>query len=211
MQIEYFGHACFRITTESGIKIVTDPYTKIGYELPKGLTADVVTVSHGHFDHNYVEGILGDFEVVSKLEKKVFGDVSIEGISTFHDLVDGKLRGKNTVYKITADGLTVCHLGDIGEPCNKERAKQIGKVDVLLIPIGGNYTIDAKTAWEYVRAIAPNTVIPMHFQAFGCAIDIAPEYDFLRGVSYVTHKNSYVPNIEKGETKIVFMTRKECL
>ncbi len=211
MQIEYFGHSCFLITDSSGVRILTDPYTGVGYELPKGISADIVTVSHGHFDHNYIKGVSGEVSVISAIGKTEEKGVVFEGISTAHDPVGGALRGKNTVYKITVDGMTVCHLGDIGEKCSVDIAERIGKVDVLLVPIGGNYTIDANAAWEYVRMIAPSVVIPMHFRPSDGTIDITDEREFLRGVPYVTCKEAYTPEKENGGTRVVFMLKKEKL
>ena len=210
MQIEYFGHSCFRLTTDSGIQILTDPYTAVGYEMPKGIHADIVTVSHEHFDHNHIAGVLGAFSVVRGTGATDCLGVKFEGISTFHDAACGALRGKNTVYKITADDMTICHLGDIGEPCNEALVQSLGKVDVLLVPVGGTYTIDEKGAWEYVRAIAPSTVIPMHYLPSDGRLDIADEQAFLDGISYLTCSEAYIPKRENN-LQVVFMRRKECV
>lgn len=209
MQIEYFGHSCFRITSENGISVVTDPYTGVGYELPKNLSADIVTVSHGHFDHNYVEGVQGYKTLLNQTGKYLVNGIEFEGILTYHDEQEGKLRGKNIVFKMTIDGKTVCHLGDLGEACSTETVEKIGKVDILLLPIGGTYTIDAKQAFEYVAKIKPKIVIPMHYKPLDGQLDITDAKPFLslfESVATTEKRGVYTP-IFTEETAIVYMER----
>lgn len=179
MKIKYLGHSCFQLETEKGVKIVTDPYTKVGYELEKGLKADIVTVSHGHFDHAHTEAVEAK-TVLSTAGRFVLEGVEIEGIESFHDPVQGRLRGKNIVYKLRADGMTACHLGDLGEPCSQEILDRLGKVDVLFLPVGGTYTIDAAQAKEYIEMIKPKIAIPMHYRPVDGTIDITEAEEFLR-------------------------------
>ena len=153
MKIEYFGHSCFRIQSESGVTIVTDPYTKVGYELPEGLKADIVCVSHGHFDHNYVEGISGNPAVVDGEGERIVCGIKIIGAHTWHDPKQGALRGKNVIYKMEIDGVSLCHFGDLGEGYSSEIAKILSGTDVWMIPIGGTYTIDAEQAKELKSVI----------------------------------------------------------
>ena len=210
MKIEYFGHSCFRITFKNGTKIVTDPYTGVGYELPSNLQADIVTVSHGHFDHNYLDGVQGVEKIISEIGTKEEKGILFEGIMTDHDPKNGTLRGKNTVFKITADGIKICHLGDLGEPYSPKLIEKIGKIDILLIPVGGNYTIDAKQALAYIRAINPAIAIPMHYRPQDGTIDIAEAETFLKLCDgYVTTKEKgvYEPTDFRSKTKIVFMER----
>lgn len=178
MKIRYLGHSCFELTSKKGVKIITDPYTRVGYELPSPLTADIITVSHAHFDHNYTQAI-SDGCIVSGLGVTEIDGVKIEGIESFHDEKKGMLRGKNIVYKITMDGIRVCHLGDLGEPCNPALVDKIGAVDVLLLPVGGTYTIDAIGAKAYADALQPKTVIPMHYKPSDGALDIDGIQTFL--------------------------------
>ena len=180
MQIEYLGHASFLITTENGIKIVTDPYQGVGYELPSDLQADIVTVSHGHFDHNYTAAVKGKPMLIDCVGKQRAGGIDFYGEHTFHDPKQGKLRGDNVVFSFTVDGIRSCHLGDLGEAYNEEIVKKIGSVDVLFIPIGGTYTIDAKQAKAYIEAIAPKIAIPMHYRPIDGCLDIASADGFLR-------------------------------
>ena len=178
MKIRYLGHSCFELTSKSGVKIITDPYTGVGYELPCPLVADIITVSHCHFDHNYTQAVSGGY-IVSDLGITEVNGVKIEGIASFHDDKNGALRGKNIVYKIIVDGMVVCHLGDLGEPCNPALVGKIGEVDVLLLPIGGTYTIDAIGAKAYVDALQPKMVIPMHYKPSDGALDIDGVQNFL--------------------------------
>ncbi len=171
MKIKYLGHSCFQLRSANGTAIVTDPYTKVGYELPKGLFADVVTVSHSHFDHNYTQAIQTDC-VISTAGRHQIKQFEIIGINSYHDPRGGALRGGNVIFKLQIDEVSVCHFGDLGEPVSKALLEKIGKVDVLLLPIGGTYTIDAAQAKEYVDFIAPKIVIPMHFKPVDGTIDI---------------------------------------
>lgn len=207
MKIRYLGHSCFECTDKNGRVLITDPYTKVGYELPKGLRADVVTVSHGHFDHNYFSAIQTE-KVITEGAPCTIKGVEIFGVDSFHDEKQGELRGKNVIFVFKMDGLTVCHLGDIGEKVSQSLVEKIGKVDVLLLPVGGTYTIDAFGAKEYADAIQPKIVIPMHYKPLDGRIDIADIQPFLR---LVKGEYSFVcggeTEINFGDTGIVYMER----
>ena len=136
MKIRYLGHSCFECTDGNGKVLITDPYTKVGYELPKDLRADVVTVSHGHFDHNYVTAVQTEKIVTDSTLCEIDG-IQIWGVDSFHDEKQGALRGRNIIFLFKMDGLTVCHLGDVGESVSPSLIETIGKVDVLLLPVGG--------------------------------------------------------------------------
>ncbi len=177
MRIEYFGHSCFRFT-EDRKSFLTDPFTRIGYELPR-VSADFVTVSHGHFDHNYLAGVSGMPKVIDRAGEFAAGGVKITGIDCAHDDKAGALRGGNIAFTYDFGGFTVCHLGDLGETFSEERASRFGHPDVLLIPVGGTYTIDAREAVRYIQAIGPKVVIPMHYRTERCTLDIAPLSDFI--------------------------------
>ncbi len=162
MRIKWLGHACFLITGENGIRIVTDPFDQtVGYPLPE-VEADIVTSSHDHFDHNHTEPIRGDFELVNKVGNFYVKDTAIKGVKTYHDEVMGAKRGDNIVYVMDIDGMKVCHLGDLGHVLDEDTLDRIGPVDVLLIPVGGTYTIDGEEAARVVDQIKPGLVIPMH-------------------------------------------------
>lgn len=172
MKIRYLGHACFEFTSQNGTKVITDPYTQVGYELPKGLAADLVTVSHGHFDHCYTQAVKTSY-ILCDAGKYSFQGVEICGISSFHDGSHGALRGNNVIFKMIVDGMTLCHMGDIGEACSEALANEIGLVDVLFIPVGGTYTVDAYGAKEYIHRLQPKVVVPMHYKPEDGALDIA--------------------------------------
>jgi len=164
MDIVYLGHSSFRLKGKVA-SLVTDPFDPkmVGLSFPK-VSADIVTVSHDHQDHNKTELIKDVKKIVAGPGEYEINGVSIIGIQSFHDDKKGKLRGKNTIYIIEMDGLRIAHLGDLGHKLSEKMVEQIGNVDILMIPVGGEYTIDTPTAVEIVRAIEPKLIIPMHFK-----------------------------------------------
>src|SRR3989344_6051851 len=164
MEITYVGHACFKIKGKEHT-LVIDPYDpkKTGYKLPK-LEADIVLSTHQHFDHNYIEGVTGYSLLIDGPGEYETKNTFIYGIPTYHDDKEGKDRGENTMYLIEIEGFTVLHAGDLGHDLSKETLEMIAGVDVLLIPVGGTYTIDAKTAVKVISSLEPGIVVPMHFQ-----------------------------------------------
>ena len=185
MEITYLGHSCFCIESKSGVKLITDPYTRVGYELPNGLTADIVLVSHGHFDHSYVEAISGKPMVISTADTLDVKGVTIKGCDTWHDPKQGTLRGKNVIFQFIVDGITFCHFGDLGEMDFEKVSQAAANADVWLIPIGGTYTIDAQQAKAYMDMLSPKLVIPMHYRPQDGKLDIAEIESFLRFFDYV--------------------------
>ena len=164
VEIRWLGHACFVITAGDGTRILTDPFDDtVGYDLP-AVPADIVTVSHGHFDHNNVGAVQGSWEVVDSPGDRSFGGVRIRGVKTCHDTKGGALRGHNIMFIIETDDITICHAGDLGHVPSDETVKSIGRVHVLMIPVGGTYTLDAKGAQEAVAKLDPRIVIPMHYK-----------------------------------------------
>ena len=179
MKIKYLGHSSFLLTESTGTSIICDPYDdSVGYIMPE-LNADAVTVSHHHYDHDCVSKVKGNPVVLDKETGYTIGGVEIASIKSYHDECRGKKRGENIIFKFKMDGLDVCHLGDLGEDCSSDLIEMILPVNVLLIPVGGNYTIDSKMAKEYVDRLMPDIVIPMHYRAKGCKLDIDKVDDFL--------------------------------
>ena len=163
MEITWLGQSCFRIKTTHGI-VITDPCSpETGYPLGK-ITARIVTVSHAHKDHNYTQGVGGEFKIIYRPGEYEISDILIFGVATFHDAEAGKLRGKNVVYRIETDDLSVCHLGDLGHALSAAQVEQLDNCDVLLIPVGGGSTINATEAAAIVRQLAPKVAIPMHYK-----------------------------------------------
>jgi len=171
MKVKWLGHACFLLTSDSGVRILTDPYTPGAFGLgygPPAETADIVTVSHEHADHNNTAAVKGKPEVVRGAGVHKVKGVEIKGVSTSHDEASGSQRGPNVVFCFTLDGVRVCHLGDLGHDLAPGLLAEIGPVDVLMIPVGGTFTIDANAASRVADRIAPKVVIPMHFQNERC-------------------------------------------
>ena len=215
MKIVYLGHSCFLLQSNAGKTLLTDPYTGVGYELPSGLSADVVTISHQHFDHNYLDAVRAG-EVFANAGRYEASGFLIEGKECYHDEKQGKLRGKNVLFKITVDGLTVCHLGDVGEAMSEELLEKIGRVDILLLPVGGKYTIDAATAKAYVSTIQPKIVIPMHYLPQDGSLDIQTETAFLSGYDVEIPEKAWEITVGKEEIeesekqpRVIFLRRKE--
>lgn len=177
MKIRYLGHSCFELTESTGTKIVTDPYGAVGFRMPS-VAADAVTVSHDHFDHNNISAVKGKPVVFNKEGTYEIGGVDVIAIKSYHDGENGEKRGDNLIFKFRMDGLEICHLGDLGEECSSALIEMLLPVHVLLIPVGGNYTIDAEQAKEYVDRIMPAIVIPMHYKTKGSALDIAKVDEF---------------------------------
>ena len=181
MKIKWLGHASFLITSEGGLKIITDPY-HTGGDINYGEiqeSADIVTVSHEHADHDNVAAVKGNPEVV-KDSRKVKG-IDFRGIPSYHDEAKGKQRGPNTIFCFTVDGIRLCHLGDLGHRLDDKQIKEIGEVDILLIPVGGVFTIDAKVAGEVCDKLKPKVVIPIHYRTPKCGYPIAGVDSFLKG------------------------------
>jgi len=164
MKIKWLGHSCFLLTSQSGIRVVTDPFNeKVGYRLPE-VEADVVTTSHGHGDHNHTAVIRGSFVHISQPGRYLERGIEISGTAVFHDEDNGEKRGKNTIFKFRIDGINICHCGDLGHLLTSAMVEELGAIDVLLIPVGGVYTVDAAAASEVVRQLKPGISIPMHFK-----------------------------------------------
>jgi L-ascorbate metabolism protein UlaG (beta-lactamase superfamily) len=173
------GHSCFRIKGSQAV-VITDPFPPdLGYSLGKP-TANIVTVSHQHPSHSYVQGIGGDPRIVQSPGEYEISGVLIIGVATFHDAEGGKKRGKNTVYLIEVDGILICHLGDLGHVLTAEQVEEIGDVDVLLLPVGGVSTIDAALAAEVIRQLEPKIAVPMHYKTPLISRELEPVERFLK-------------------------------
>lgn len=210
MKIEYFGHSCFRLTTKSGLRILTDPFTNVGYELPPDLSADVVLCSHKHFDHDYVQGVQAE-RVIDKTGEYDVKGVKITGYLSYHDEVRGAKRGENILFVVEADGLRICHAGDFGEESVSAYKEKLGKLDLLFLPVGGTYTIDGGKAKEVVEELSPKKVIPMHFKTAESTIDIAGAGGFLSLFPEEEKSDVFqgVWEYDFGTKKIIRMERKK--
>lgn len=199
--IKFLGHACFLITTSEGVCILTDPYEpggfggQIGYE-PITDPVDVALVSHEHADHNYVEGLPGTPQILRD-SGSVCG-LEFRAIASYHDSSGGQERGSNRIFVWEADGLRFCHLGDLGELLSPEQVSAIGPVDILFVPVGGTFTLDAEGAREVIATLQPRVAIPMHFQTSKVNLPIAPVSQFLRGQANLQEVWSSVWNLDKA-------------
>lgn len=163
MEITYIGHSCFKIKGKE-LTVVIDPYDpKIGYKLPK-LECDVLIVTHDHSDHNNIAGVSNYRLLIDTPGEYETGGVFIHGIAVYHDNKQGSERGENIIYMIEIDGMTLLHLGDLGHDLSKETLEKLPDIDVLMIPVGNKYTIDAETAAEVISEIEPGYVLPMHYK-----------------------------------------------
>ena len=186
MDITWLGHSCFRIKGKQSV-IITDPFPPdLGYSLGEP-TAQIVTVSHQHPSHSYLGGVDGEPRLVTGPGEYEIGGVLIIGITTFHDEERGKKRGKNTIYLMEVDGVSVCHLGDLGHVLTAEQVEEIGDVDVLLLPVGGVSTINAEMAAEVIRQLEPKVVIPMHYKTPAISRELQPVEKFLKemGIEHI--------------------------
>ncbi|MGB9792852.1 MAG: MBL fold metallo-hydrolase [Thermacetogeniaceae bacterium] len=179
MGIRWLGHACF-LCEGSGVRLLTDPFSKeVGYKLPQE-AVDVVTVSHDHYDHNAVDLLPGSPQVIREAGEHEAKGIKVRGFEVYHDEVKGAKRGKNIVFTWEMDGVRLCHLGDLGHVLDQQTVAAIGDVDILMIPVGGVYTIDAAAAHKVVDQLKPRLVLPMHYKTPSLKFELAPVDDFTR-------------------------------
>ena len=184
MIIQYYGHSCFKLTTKPAgrgngdVNVFFDPFDKtIGLRPPQG-SADLVLVSHQHHDHNNVEAIKGEPQVIDIPGEYSVKGINIIGLPTYHDDKNGAERGQNTAYILESEDMRVCHLGDLGTELTEKQYDTVSGVDILMIPVGGKYTIDGEKAAKIVKKIEPKIVIPIHFKTKGLTVDIGDEKEF---------------------------------
>jgi L-ascorbate metabolism protein UlaG (beta-lactamase superfamily) len=185
MKIKWYGHAAFKISTAEGIRIIIDPYESGSFSgtLSYGKIediADIVLTSHDHADHSYIKDISGKYNHVSKAGDYEIKNIKIKAIPCFHDSLGGKKGGSNLIFVITADDLNLVHMGDIGHGLDSELLKKIGKVDILLLPVGGFFTVDAAMAEKIMNDIKPSVTVPMHYKTAKCNFPITPVDDFTK-------------------------------
>ena len=211
MKIKWLGHACFLITSRDGMRIITDPYAVGGgiKYAPVTEAADVVTVSHDHGDHSNVSSVQGRPEVVKGSGAKTARGIQFRGIATYHDAARGQQRGSNTVFCFTVDDIRLCHLGDLGHKLDPGQVNEIGAVNMLFVPVGGFYTIDATVANQTIEQLKPRVVIPMHFRTPRCDYPIADVEDFLAGRKNVRRAEGseveFEPNSLPASTETVLL------
>ncbi|MFH1822373.1 MAG: MBL fold metallo-hydrolase [Patescibacteria group bacterium] len=183
MIISWLGQSCFKIQdkiSSDGITVVTDPFDKsIGLK-PPSFEADIVTVSHDHFDHNNIKSLRGNPYVVKGAGEYDIRGVLVEGVESYHDSKNGTEKGKNIMCRIEVDDISIVHLGDLGHILDNKQLERLAGADILLIPVGGVYTIDSKKAVEVVSQIEPRIVIPMHYKIKGLKVEIETVDKFIK-------------------------------
>ncbi len=219
MVITWYGHACFKIQTrpkrgEKEVTVFIDPFDKAtGLKPPQG-KADLVVVSHSHHDHNNDASLKGAPFVVDAPGEYALKGVNILGIDSFHDDKQGELRGRNTITILESEGMRICHLGDLGHLLEENQVEKIGDVDVLMVPVGGTYTLDAKLAKKVVKQIEPAIIIPMHYKLPGLKLKIADEREFIKLMGVNPGKKQEKLNLKKKdiegvENELILMKRKQ--
>lgn len=215
-KITWAGQSCFQISVtvskDNSSDIVIDPFEeKIGLKMPN-INADLLLVSHQHYDHNNAKGVKGSPFIIENPGEYEKSGVFVQGIDSFHDDVEGKERGKNTIYVIEAEDMRFCHLGDFGQKqLTDEQLDKIGHVDILMIPVGGTYTISSHEAVKVIGQIEPKIVIPMHYQLPKLKVELNSVDAFLKAMGKkdtppqdkLTIKASLLP--KEGETQIVLL------
>lgn len=199
MRIKWLGHSAFLITSEDGTRIITDPY-ETGHGLTYGSineTADIVTVSHDHGDHNNIAAVQGSPRVVRGTAEA--GGIKFKGIPTAHDDKGGSERGGNTILCFEVDGVSVGHMGDLGHRLSDAQLAEMGGIDVLLIPVGGHFTIDAGAASQVCDRLKPPVIIPMHYKNDGCHFPIAGVDEFIKGKGNVIRLDASEVEFKAGE------------
>src|SRR4030042_1179926 len=208
MEIVWLGHSCFRIRGKEA-SIVTDPFDKtLGYPMRKP-NASVVTVSHNHPQHSFVDGVAGSPRVVRRPGEYDISNVFINGIATFHDKEKGAQRGKNTVFFMEIDEVKVCHLGDLGHVPTSEQVEQMSGTDILMVPVGGVSTLDAAAAAETIGLLELKLVIPMHYKTEVVKMELEPLEHFIKQMGLkevVTQpKLSVTKSTLTPETKVLLL------
>ncbi|WP_294182231.1 MBL fold metallo-hydrolase [uncultured Clostridium sp.] len=194
MKIKWLGHSSFLLQDSMGRTFLTDPFDgTVGYKVFQD-KVDSITISHNHFDHNYTKNV----KYSHIIDKPGFFNpdgISIVGIPSYHDKVKGAKRGKNIIFVIEMDNYRICHLGDIGYVLSKDEIDKLGKIDVLMIPVGGNFTIDGKEAAILAKSINSHIIIPMHYKTSLLTFELDGLEKFLK----------YVKNAErvKSNTLVV--------
>ncbi|MDO5323752.1 MAG: MBL fold metallo-hydrolase [Clostridia bacterium] len=170
MKLKYYGHACFTLRFASGTTLAIDPFDESVTYAPCDAICDAALLSHDHFDHNHTQSLRGDFVTIRQAGHYEVRNVRVTAVHSFHDKKRGALRGNNLIFRIEGDGLTIVHLGDLGHMPDDKQLQAISGADVMLIPIGGTYTIDTPEAEELIRLAQPKHAVAMHFRT--------PDYDF---------------------------------
>ncbi len=205
MKIVWHGHSCFEVKND--FTVVMDPHDgkSIGIRTPVA-KADLVLISHDHFDHNSSRVLRGDFVIIRDPGARTEKKIKILGVPTFHDAEGGSKRGGNIIFKFEMEGVTFCHCGDLGHDLTAEQLKMLSPIDILFVPVGGVFTIDGKKARKLVESLKPRIAIPMHFRVGGLSLSIQTIDEFLEDlpesrILRVGNEVDFVPEELPSETE----------
>ncbi|MBC7230119.1 MAG: MBL fold metallo-hydrolase [Actinobacteria bacterium] len=199
VRVTWLGHAMFKLEDGAGNRLVTDPYGEgVGYSLPD-VEADLVLVSHDHFDHGNVALVKGSPAVIREPGEREVNGIRITGFPTYHDASGGRERGSNIVFRWEMQGLTFVHLGDLGHSLEPDLASRLRGADVLFVPVGGTFTIDDAQAASLVQELAPRVAVPMHYRNSGCSFPILTEEPFTARFSRVERAGKSPVFVAPGE------------
>jgi len=181
MKIIWHGHSCFEVSDK--VTVVIDPHDgkSLGIRTPS-VRADILLISHDHFDHNCSRIVKGDFVTMREPGKKELKGVKVQGLPAYHDDAEGTKRGKVTLFRFEIGGIRFCHCGDLGQDLSDQQVQALGKVDVLFVPVGGVFTLDGAGAQRLVDRLQPKVVVPMHFRIGGLSLSIQTVDGFLAGI-----------------------------
>jgi L-ascorbate metabolism protein UlaG (beta-lactamase superfamily) len=197
--IRWHGHSCFEISNTT--TIVTDPHDgkSIGIPTPT-VSADIILISHNHYDHNSVKTVEKEgTKIITDGRKRTIENIIIKGFQSHHDKSQGEKRGENIMYKFVVDDVSFAHLGDLGHTLDEKTAECFEQIDIIFIPVGGTYTIDAVDAWNVVQKIKPKIIIPMHYKFEGLSIPISTVDEFLEKSPFQILRVGNEIDIEKNE------------
>jgi L-ascorbate metabolism protein UlaG (beta-lactamase superfamily) len=213
MEISWLGHSCFMLRGKN-VTLITDPFSpQLGH--PQGeplklgkVNAPIVTISHNHPGHNFAEGVGGNPRVVRGPGEYEISDVLITGVASYHDNKRGAERGRNTIYIIHMDDLVICHLGDLGHTLQEEQLEEVADADVLLVPISGQYVLNAAQAAEVISQVEPRIVIPMHYHPSGETPDPLDKFCREMGIEAINSQSKLVitHSTLPAETQVVILS-----
>jgi L-ascorbate metabolism protein UlaG (beta-lactamase superfamily) len=191
MEIIWLGHASFLLKNSIGKRLLLDPFPNdIGYSTYED-KVDLIVMSHKHFDHCYISPANSETKLIDTIGYHKTDFCTIKGIQSYHDKQNGLKRGSNIIYIIDMDGFRICHLGDLGHTLDSETLSQIGKIDVLMIPVGGNFTIDGLEAANVATSINSKYIIPMHYKTPELTFELEGPEKFLTSIKNVKKIDSY--------------------
>ena len=185
MKLKYFAHACFSLSYADGTVLVTDPYDQSVTYPPCDIPCTAALVSHDHFDHNHTASLAGEFAVIRTAGAHSVNGLKITATPSFHDPEEGALRGKNLLFRIEGEGLSIAHLGDLGHMPDEAQIAALQNLDVLMLPIGGTYTITTEQAEELISILKPRVAIAMHFRTDDYEINISTPDQFIADMQAV--------------------------